>query len=64
LRHLAGGALDEVSRVPLCQSAYRGVSAFNRFHHRWAWASLFSVAFADVYVRMLSMGMWSDPRLL
>jgi hypothetical protein len=32
LRHLAGGFLDEVSRVPLCQRAYRAVSAFNQRH--------------------------------
>jgi hypothetical protein len=30
----------------------------------WAWMSLVSVAFADVYVRMLSMGIWHDVRLL
>jgi hypothetical protein len=29
----------------------------------WAWMSLFSVAFSDVYVRLLSMGVISDPRL-
>jgi hypothetical protein len=64
LRHLAGGGLDEMSRVPLCQRAFRGVSALNRRHHRWGWPSLFSVAFADLYVRMLSMGIWADPRLV
>jgi hypothetical protein len=64
LRHLAGGGLDEVSRVPPCLTAYRCVSTLNRRHMTWAWLSLFSVAFADLYVRMLSMGVWSDPRLL
>jgi hypothetical protein len=64
LRHLAGGGLDEMSRVPLCQRAYDGASWFNRRHNLWAWLSLFGVAFADVYVRMLSMGVWTDLRLL
>jgi hypothetical protein len=64
LRHLAGGFLDEVSRAPLCRRAYEGVSRFNRFHNRWGWPSLFSVAFADIYVRLVSMGVWSDLRLL
>lgn len=64
MRHLAGGALDEITRVPLCRMAYDGSSALNRFHHRWAWLSLFSVAFSDVYVRMLALGVWSDLRLL
>jgi hypothetical protein len=30
----------------------------------FAWMSLFTVAFADVYVRLLSMGVLHDPRLL
>jgi hypothetical protein len=30
---------------------------------RWAWASLFVVAFSDIYVRMCSMGIWTDWRL-
>jgi hypothetical protein len=31
---------------------------------RFAWLSLFSVGFADVYVRLCSMGVWTDLRLL
>src|SRR5437899_6534343 len=62
LRHLVGGGRDEIARAPLCRRAYGGVSALNRRHHRWAWMSLFSVAFADVYVRMLAMGVWHDLR--
>jgi len=64
LRHLVGGGRDEISRMPACRTAYGCVSALNRRHQRWAWASLFSVAFADLYVRLVSMGIWSDPRLL
>jgi hypothetical protein len=40
------------------------VSALNRWHHRWGWPSLVGVAFADLYVRMLAMGVWHDVRLL
>jgi hypothetical protein len=29
----------------------------------WAWCSLFTVAFADLYVRLCSMGVWSDFRI-
>jgi len=29
---------------------------------KWAWFSLFWVAFSDVYVRLCSMGVWSDRR--
>jgi hypothetical protein len=31
---------------------------------RWAWCSLVMVAFCDLYIRMLSMGIWTDWRLL
>jgi hypothetical protein len=64
LRHLVGGGRDDLSRFPLCRRAYAGVSALNRRHMSWAWASLFSVAFADLYVRLCSMGLWTDLRLL
>jgi hypothetical protein len=30
----------------------------------FAWCSLFSVMFADVYVRLCSMGIWTDFRIL
>jgi hypothetical protein len=30
----------------------------------FAWASLLWVGFTDAYVRLLSMGVWSDLRLL
>src|SRR5262249_31599161 len=64
MRHLAGGRLDEVSRAPLCLSAYRCSSCLNRRHMLWAWMSLFCVAFSDIYVRLCSLGIWSDWRIL
>jgi hypothetical protein len=64
LRHLAGGACDEVSRNRLRLRAYECVGCLNRAHMRWAWASLIWVAFADLYVRLCSMGLWTDWRIL
>ncbi|MBW3631009.1 MAG: succinate dehydrogenase [Gemmatimonadetes bacterium] len=64
LRHLVGGRLDQISRHPVQHACYQGCSRLNRNHMRWAWASLFSVAFADVYVRLCSMGIWVDWRIL
>jgi hypothetical protein len=64
LRHLVGGRLDELAKRPLRLKATDAVSCLNCQHMRWAWASLFSVAFSDLYVRMCSMGIWSDWRLL
>jgi hypothetical protein len=64
LRHLVGGGRDEVSKLPLCLTAYTCVSALNRRHMAWAWASLCWVALSDLYVRMLSLGVFTDVRLL
>jgi hypothetical protein len=63
LRHIIGGRIDELSKVPTCHLAYRYASCLNAKHMRWAWMSLFSVAFSDLYVRLCSMGIWTDWRL-
>jgi hypothetical protein len=63
-RHLVGGGLDCISEHPVRHQLYRGVSCLNGNHKKWAWVSLGSVAFADIYVRMCSMGIWSDWRIL
>jgi len=66
-RHLVGGKLDCFS----CTAAARGrhsawlrVSALNEHHMGFAWISLVAVCFADVYVRLVSMGIFHDVRLL
>ena len=64
LRHLIGGRRDELSSSPAHWTCYSCVSSLNRRHQVFAWLSLFSVAFADVYVRLCSMGIWTDLRLL
>jgi hypothetical protein len=61
-RHIAGGFLDQLSKHPIRRTAYDCTSCLNRWHMRWAWTSLISVAFSDVYVRMCSMGIWHDIR--
>jgi len=63
-RHLAGGSLDRMSEQPFRHQLYKGVTALNCNHKKWAWASLFSVGFSDLYVRLCSMGIWTDWRLL
>lgn len=64
LRHLVGGRCDVMSNKPAQQTAYKCVSGLNRRHMLFAWMSLFWVGFSDFYVRMCSMGVWSDLRLL
>jgi hypothetical protein len=63
MRHLVGGCMDQFSSSPARAKAYDCVSCLNSSHMRWAWMSLFSVAFSDIYVRLCSMGIWSDWRL-
>ena len=64
MRHVVGGYLDQLSRSPVRKRVYDCSSCLNRGHLRWAWTSLFSVAFADLYVRLCSMGIWTDWRIL
>lgn len=63
LRHLVGGMFDRLSQRPLRQKTYNCVSCLNRRHMLFAWLSLFTVGFSDLYVRMCSMGIWTDWRI-
>ena len=63
LRHLIGGGCDELSKKPTRMKAYGCVSGLNRRHMLFAWLSLFWVGFSDFYVRMCSMGVWTDYRI-
>ena len=62
LRHLVGGAWDVLSNKPIRKKAYGCVSGLNKRHMLFAWISLFVVGFSDIYVRMCSMGIWTDFR--
>jgi hypothetical protein len=64
LRHIIGGRKDEVSKNGLQLACYNGCSAMNRRHQVFAWLSLVWVAFTDFYVRLCSMGVWTDFRIL
>ena len=66
LRHLVGGRLDCFSCTRRQQVRYRlwqRLTALNRHHMAWAWASLISVTLADVYVRLLALGVITDPAI-
>ncbi len=64
LRHIVGGRNDCISESPLCHKMYKGCTSLNKKHMLWAWMSLCSVMFADVYVRLCSMGIWHDFRII
>lgn len=64
LRHLVGGRKDCLSKKKATLACYSCVSGLNKNHMKFAWVSLFGVMFADLYVRMCSMGIWQDMRLI
>ena len=64
LRHLCGGRKDEISKAPISQACYNCAGAFNRRHALFAWLSLFSVGLTDAYIRLCSMGVLTDLRIL
>jgi hypothetical protein len=63
-RHLIGGTFDRISEHPFRRKLYEWVSTLNRAHKKWAWASLYWVAFSDLYIRLCSLGIWHDWRIL
>lgn len=67
LRHFVGGNVDCYSCVRFGNQRYKLwqlVTRFNEHHQEWAWISLFWVGFADLYVRLVSMGIITDLRIL
>jgi hypothetical protein len=63
-RHLCGGALDAFKPAPRRYRLWRWVSRLNERHGPFAWISLFGVALADLYVRLVAMGVIHDPRIV
>jgi hypothetical protein len=62
LRHLIGGKKDCFSctvgggpNPPVSYKAWLKVTWLNARHQEFAWFSLFSVAFTDMYIRYISM---------
>jgi hypothetical protein len=63
-RYLAGGYLDSFAKRKVRYFLWRITQTLNPYHGLFAWLSLFSVAIADVYVRLLAMGVISDLRFI
>ena len=62
-RHLIGGQLNCFSCGGMAQvrfNLWRPSSWLNARHMQFAWLSLYWILFADVYVRLVSMGMITD----
>ena len=61
-RHIVGGRLKHFSKHPVRYRLWGWVGKLNSRHMQLAWASLLSVAVADLYVYLLASGVISDPR--
>jgi len=64
MRHILGGFRDQFSHTRVFRRPYACATCLNSAHHLWAWVSLFTVAGSDVYIRLCSMGILTDPRIL
>lgn len=67
LRHLIGGRTDCYSCAlggRTRHGLWKGVTFFNKHHMGWAWLSLVFVCLTDLYIRLVSMGVIVDARIL
>jgi len=63
-RHICGGYVDVFSRAPARHRFWKWLTVLNERHMLIAWTSLFGVILADAYVRLLSMGVIRDLRIV
>jgi hypothetical protein len=59
-RHTVGGRLKHFSKHPVRYKLWTTVSVLNTKHQQFAWFSLAAVAFADIYVRQVATGAWTN----
>jgi hypothetical protein len=63
-RHVCGGHVNVFSKTPARYGLWRFLTRLNEQHPVYAWLSLFSVALTDLYIRLVSMGIIRDLRIL
>jgi hypothetical protein len=63
-RHVCGGHVDMFSKTPARYGLWHFISRLNERHPMYAWLSLFSVGLTDLYIRLVSMGIIRDLRIL
>ena len=61
-RHIVGGRLRHFSKHPVRYRFWTLASKLNGDHAKYAWASLFSIAIADLYIYLLASGAIDDVR--
>ena len=63
-RHLCGGHVNSFSKAPGRYGLWRVVTRLNERHPLFAWLSLASVGLTDLYIRLVSMGVIRDFRVV
>ena len=63
-RHVCGGHVNVFSKARGRYGLWKGFTKLNENHMLFAWISLFGVGLSDAYVRLLSMGVFHDLRIL
>ena len=62
-RHITAGRLNNFSSHPLRYRSWTFVSWLNARHMQFAWATLASLLITDLYIALVSGGVFNDPRL-
>jgi hypothetical protein len=61
-RHITGGRLKHFSKHPVRYWMWTKVSWLNARHMQFAWITLTSLMVTDLYIWLVSAGVFSDPR--
>jgi hypothetical protein len=61
-RHITAGRLNNFSRHPIRYWAWTRVSWLNARHMQFAWITLGTLMLTDLYIWLVSAGVFSDPR--
>ena len=59
----AAAGVNQFSKHPIRYRLWKLTTPLNARHMQIAWASLAMVAFADLYVRLVASGVFSDPKI-
>ena len=63
-RHVCGGHVNSFSKARVRYRAWHVLTRLNERHPVYAWLSLFSVGLTDAYIRLVSMGIIRDLRII
>jgi len=63
-RHIVGGRLRNFSAHPMRYRAWTVVSKLNAKHMQLAWVTLGTLMLTDLYIALVSSGVFNDPRIV